>query len=76
MALSGRCMTHASLAIVLVVAGFAVISEAAVTGVFRVLIGVFLWCSLHHNHGALAPEWRHAFVTAVIPCVVTTFVMI
>lgn len=81
-------LTHVGLAVVLVLAGFAVISRAFAyggrtpqfefaSGILIVLIGVFLfWRSLAKDHGETAKNGRTlAFVTGMIPCPLTTFVM-
>jgi nickel/cobalt transporter (NicO) family protein len=81
-------LTHVGLAIVLVLAGFAVISRAfayggrtpqfeTASGILIVLIGVFLlWRSLAERHDATATDGRTlAFVTGMIPCPLTTFVL-
>ena len=81
-------LTHVGLAVVLVLAGFAVISRAfafggrtpqfeIASGMLITLIGAFLlWRAVrsdrhsHHNGGRTL-----AFVTGMIPCPLTTFVM-
>ena len=81
-------VTHVGLAVVLVLAGFAVISRAfayggktpqfeAASGILIVLIGVFLlWRSLAHRHDATRTDSKTlAFVTGMIPCPLTTFVL-
>jgi nickel/cobalt transporter (NicO) family protein len=81
-------VTHVGLAIVLVLAGFAVISRAfayggrtpqfeAASGILIVLIGVFLlWRSLAARHDATTTDGKTlAFVTGMIPCPLTTFVL-
>lgn len=81
-------VTHVGLAIVLVLAGFAVISRAfayggktpqfeAASGILIVLIGVFLlWRSLADRHDATRTDGKTlAFVTGMIPCPLTTFVL-
>jgi nickel/cobalt exporter len=81
-------LTHVGLAIVLVLAGFAVISRAFAyggrtpqfefaSGILIVLIGGFLlWRSLAKQHGEPARNGRMlAFVTGMIPCPLTTFIM-
>ena len=81
-------LTHVGLALVLVLAGFAVINRAfayggrtpqfeAASGGLIVLIGAFLlWRSLSHRHGTAPGNGRTlAFVTGMIPCPLTTFVM-
>jgi nickel/cobalt transporter (NicO) family protein len=81
-------LTHVGLAVLLVLAGFAVISRAfayggrtpqfeLASGILIILIGVFLlWRSLARDHGETAGNGRTlAFVTGMIPCPLTTFVM-
>lgn len=83
-------LTHVGLAVLLVLAGFAVISKAfayggrtpefeTVSGLLIVLIGAFLlWRSgAHaHDHGAGSGNGRAlAFVTGLVPCPLTTFIM-
>jgi ABC-type nickel/cobalt efflux system permease component RcnA len=81
-------VTHVGLAVLLVLAGFAVISRAfayggrtpqfeIASGVLIVLIGVFLlWRSLSDRHAAVAANGKTlALVTGMIPCPLTTFVM-
>lgn len=81
-------MTHVGLAVVLVLAGFAVISRAfayggrtpqfeAASGALIVLIGVFLlWRSLSDRHPATSTNGKTlALVAGMIPCPLTTFVM-
>jgi nickel/cobalt transporter (NicO) family protein len=81
-------LTHVGLAVVLVLAGFAVISRAFAyggrtpqfefaSGVLIVLIGVFLlWRSLSHRHHAAASDGKAlALVTGMVPCPLTTFVL-
>ncbi len=81
-------VTHVGLAIVLVLAGFAVISRAfayggrtpqfeAASGILIVLIGVFLlWRSLSARHDATTTDGKTlALVTGMIPCPLTTFVL-
>jgi ABC-type nickel/cobalt efflux system permease component RcnA len=80
--------THVGLAVVFVLAGFAVISRAfayggrtpqfeTASGVLIVLIGAFLlWRSLSSEHRASAGKGRTlAFVTGMIPCPLTTFIL-
>jgi ABC-type nickel/cobalt efflux system permease component RcnA len=80
--------THVGLAVVLVLAGFAVISRAfayggrtpqfeTASGALIVLIGVFLlWRSLSDRHAATSTNGKTlALVTGMIPCPLTTFVM-
>jgi ABC-type nickel/cobalt efflux system permease component RcnA len=81
-------LTHVGIAIVLVLAGFAVISRAfafggrtpqfeAASGALIALIGAFLlWRSLSDRHAASSQSGRKlAFVTGMIPCPLTTFIM-
>jgi ABC-type nickel/cobalt efflux system permease component RcnA len=82
-------VTHVALAVVLVLAGFAVISRAfayggrtpqfeTASGILIVSIGAFLlWRSAAKDHGAHAAGNGRtlAFVTGVIPCPLTTFIM-
>ena len=81
-------LTHVGLALVLVLAGFAVISRAfayggrtpqfeAASGVLIAVIGAFLlWRSLRSNRHAQTHDGKTlAFVTGMIPCPLTTFVM-
>jgi len=81
-------VTHVGLAIVLVLAGFAVISRAfayggktpqfeAASGILIVLIGAFLlWRSLADRHDATRTDGKTlALVTGMIPCPLTTFVL-
>jgi ABC-type nickel/cobalt efflux system permease component RcnA len=81
-------LTHVGLALVLVLAGFAVISKAfayggrtpqfeAASGLLIALIGTFLlWRSLRSDHHAHTKDGNTlAFVTGMIPCPLTTFVM-
>jgi nickel/cobalt transporter (NicO) family protein len=81
-------VTHVGLAVVLVLAGFAVISRAfayggrtpqfeAASGILIVLIGAFLlWRSLANRHDAATTDGKTlAFVTGMIPCPLTTFVL-
>jgi len=78
-------LTHVGLAVVLVLAGYAVISRAfayggrtpqfeAASGVLIILIGAYLiWTSLTHRHD---PKGRSlALATGMIPCPLTTFVL-
>jgi nickel/cobalt exporter len=80
--------THVGLAVVLVLAGFAVISRAfayggrtpqfeTASGVLIVLIGAFLlWRSLSSEHRASSGSGKTlAFVTGMIPCPLTTFIL-
>jgi nickel/cobalt exporter len=82
-------LTHVGLALVLVLAGFAVINRAfayggrtpqfeVASGVLVALIGAFLvWRSLRlgHNHQPEDGGKTLAFVTGLIPCPLTTFIM-
>ncbi|HSA79704.1 MAG TPA: hypothetical protein VLE23_02710 [Geminicoccaceae bacterium] len=82
-------LTHVGLAVLLVLAGFAVISKAfayggrtpqfeAASGVLIMLIGGFLlWRSLASDHqGRAARNGRTlALVTGMIPCPLTTFIL-
>jgi nickel/cobalt exporter len=81
-------VTHVGLAVVLVLAGFAVINRAfayggrtpqfeTASGVLIVLIGIFLlWRALAHNHEATSTDGKTlAFVTGMVPCPLTTFVL-
>ena len=81
-------VTHVGLAVVLVLAGFAVISRAfayggrtpqfeTASGVLIVLIGIFLlWRALADNHEATSTDGKTlAFVTGMVPCPLTTFVL-
>jgi nickel/cobalt exporter len=81
-------ITHVGLAVVLVLAGFAVISRAFAyggrtpqfefaSGVLIVLIGAFLvWRSLNQSHEVAATNGKAlAFVTGMVPCPLTTFVL-
>jgi nickel/cobalt transporter (NicO) family protein len=83
-------LTHVGIAIALVLAGFAVISKAfayggrtpqfeTASGILIVLIGAFLlWRSgAHaHDHRETAGNGRAlAFVTGLVPCPLTTFIM-
>jgi ABC-type nickel/cobalt efflux system permease component RcnA len=83
-------LTHVGIAIVLVLAGFAVISKAfafggrtpqfeTASGVLIVLIGAFLlWRSGAHAHrGDTSPGNGRAlaFVTGLVPCPLTTFIL-
>ncbi|MGE3529276.1 MAG: nickel/cobalt transporter [Methyloceanibacter sp.] len=81
-------ITHVGLAVVLVLAGFAVISRAFAyggrtpqfefaSGILIVLIGAFLlWRSLGHRHHAAATDGKAlALVTGMVPCPLTTFVL-
>jgi ABC-type nickel/cobalt efflux system permease component RcnA len=80
-------LTHVGLALVLVLAGFAVISRAfayggrtpqfeAASGVLIALIGAFLlWRSLRSPHAHTKDGKTLAFVTGMIPCPLTTFIM-
>jgi nickel/cobalt transporter (NicO) family protein len=81
-------LTHVGLALVLVLAGFAVISRAfayggrtpqfeAASGMLIAIIGAFLlWRSLGSDHHAHTKDGKTlAFVTGMIPCPLTTFIM-
>ena len=81
-------LTHVGLAVVLVLAGFAVISRAfaqggrtpqfeVASGVMVALIGAFLlWRSTRGDHHMHEHDGRTlAFVTGMIPCPLTTFIM-
>jgi nickel/cobalt exporter len=81
-------LTHVGLAVVLVLAGFAVISRAfayggrtpqfeTASGVMIALIGAFLlWRSLRSDHHAHTKNGKTlALVTGMIPCPLTTFIM-
>ena len=81
-------VTHVGLAVVLVLAGFAVISRVfayggrtpqfeAASGILIMLIGAFLlWRSLADRHDAARTNGKTlAFVTGMIPCPLTTFVL-
>jgi nickel/cobalt transporter (NicO) family protein len=81
-------LTHVGLALVLVLAGFAVISKAfayggrtpqfeTASGVLIALIGAFLlWRSLRSDHHVHTKDGKTlAFATGMIPCPLTTFIM-
>jgi nickel/cobalt exporter len=81
-------ITHVGLAVVLVLAGFAVISRVFAyggrtpqfefaSGVLIVLIGAFLlWRSLIQSHEVATTNGKAlALVTGMVPCPLTTFVM-
>ena len=82
-------LTHVGLALVLVLAGFAVISRAfayggrtpqfeTASGVLVALIGTFLlWRALKGSHDTQTEDGGKtlAFVTGLIPCPLTTFIM-
>lgn len=82
-------LTHVGLALILLLAGFAVISRAfayggrtphfeVASGVLVALIGsVLLWRSLRpaHHHQSEDGGKTLAFVTGLIPCPLTTFIM-
>jgi nickel/cobalt exporter len=81
-------LTHVGLALMLVLAGFAVISRAfayggrtpqfeAASGALIALIGAFLlWRSLRSDHHSHTKDGKTlAFVTGMIPCPLTTFIM-
>ena len=80
--------THVGLALLLVTAGFAVISRSfayggrtpqfeTASGTLIALVGLFLiWRSLRHEHHARTKDGKTlAFVTGMIPCPLTTFIM-
>src|SRR6476659_6373585 len=81
-------LTHVGLALVLVLAGFAVVSKAfaqggrtpqfeVASGALVALIGAFLlWRSTRSDHHIDERDGRTlAFVTGMIPCPLTTFIM-
>jgi nickel/cobalt transporter (NicO) family protein len=81
-------LTHVGLALVLVLAGFAVISRAfaqggrtpqfeIASGAMVAMIGAFLlWRSTRDDHHMHKRDGRTlAFVTGMIPCPLTTFIM-
>jgi nickel/cobalt transporter (NicO) family protein len=81
-------VTHVGLAVVLVLAGFAVISKVfalggrttqfeLASGVLIIAIGGFLlWRSLKSDHHRSNRDGKSlAFVTGLIPCPLTTFIM-
>jgi nickel/cobalt transporter (NicO) family protein len=81
-------LTHVGLALILVLFGFAVISKAfaqggrtpqfeVASGALVALIGAYLlWRSIRHdNHGHERNGKTLAFVTGMIPCPLTTFIM-
>ena len=81
-------LTHVGLALILVLAGFAVISKAfayggrtpqfeTASGVLIALIGAFLlWRALKSDHHSHTKDGKTlAFVTGMIPCPLTTFIM-
>jgi ABC-type nickel/cobalt efflux system permease component RcnA len=82
-------VTHVGLAVVLVLAGFAVISRAfayggrtpqfeTASGILIVLLGAFLlWRrSLADRHATATPDGKTlALVTGMIPCPLTTFIL-
>lgn len=82
-------LTHVGIAIVLILAGFAVISKAfayggrtpefeAASGALIVLIGAFLlWRAgaFAHEHAPSGNGRVLAFVTGLVPCPLTTFIM-
>ena len=81
-------LTHVGLAVLLVLAGFAVISTVfayggrtpqfeMASGVLIVVIGaILLWRSLSKPHAEIAGKGRTlALVTGMIPCPLTTFIM-
>src|SRR4029079_4658061 len=81
-------LTHVGLALILVLVGFAVISKAfaqggrtpqfeVASGALVALIGGYLlWRSIRHDdHGHERAGKTLAFVTGMIPCPLTTFIM-
>ena len=81
-------LTHVGLAVILVLAGFAVISRAfayggrtpqfeTASGVLIAVIGAFLlWRSSRGDHHAHTKDGKTlAFVTGMIPCPLTTFIL-
>ena len=80
-------LTHVGLALVLVLAGFAVISKAfayggrtpqfeIASGALVALIGAYLlWRTTRHDHTSPRDGKTLAFVTGLIPCPLTTFIM-
>ena len=81
-------LTHVGLALVLVLAGFAVVSRAfayggrtpqfeTASGVLIAIIGAFLlWRSLRSDYDSHTQDGKTlAFVTGMIPCPLTTFIM-
>jgi nickel/cobalt exporter len=81
-------LTHVGLALILVLAGFAVISNAfayggrtpnfeVASGLLIALIGAFLlWRTTRADHHAHQGDGRTlALVTGMIPCPLTTFIM-
>jgi len=81
-------LTHVGLALVLVLAGFAVISRAfaqggrtpqfeVASGAMVALIGAFLfWRSTRSDHETHERDGRTlAFVTGMVPCPLTTFII-
>ena len=81
-------LTHVGLALVLVLAGFAVISRAFAQGgrtpqfelascAMVALIGAFLlWRSTRHDHHTHQRDGKTlALVTGIVPCPLTTFIM-
>jgi ABC-type nickel/cobalt efflux system permease component RcnA len=81
-------LTHVGLALALVIAGFAVISRAfayggrtpqfeTASGLLIAVIGAFLlWRSLRSDHHAHTKDGKTlAFVTGIIPCPLTTFII-
>jgi nickel/cobalt exporter len=81
-------LTHVGLALILVLAGFAVISKAfayggrtpqfeTASGVLIALIGAFLlWRCLASDNPSHSKDGKTlAFVTGMIPCPLTTFIM-
>ncbi len=81
-------LTHVALALILVLAGFAVISKSlayggrtpqfeTASGVLIAIIGIFLlWRSLRSDHHVHSKDGKTlALVTGMIPCPLTTFIM-
>ena len=81
-------LTHVGLALVLVLAGFAVISRAFAYGgrtpqfetasgmLIALIVAFLLWRSLRSDHHAHTKGGQTlAFVTGMIPCPLTTFIM-
>jgi len=81
-------LTHVGLALILVLAGFAVISKAfayggrtpqfeMASGALVALLGAYLlWRTARHDHNTAPRNGKTlAFVTGLIPCPLTTFIM-
>jgi nickel/cobalt transporter (NicO) family protein len=81
-------VTHVGLAVVLVLAGFAIISKLFAVGgrtpqfelasgmLIMAIGGFLLWRSLKKDHHRNSRDGRTlAFVTGIIPCPLTTFIM-